>query len=53
MLSITPAVTRKPTFGLPYALNGSQECQSGCGSIATRQPAASSTRLMMARPKEG
>ena len=53
MLSITPAITRKPSLGRPKRLNSSQEWYSGWGSMATLYPACSSTREMMARPNEG
>ena len=44
---------KKPYFGRPKRMKSALECQSGCAKKATRYPACSSTRVMIAAPKDG
>jgi hypothetical protein len=53
MESMLPAVMPKNRLGLPSALKGSADCQSGCAMMPTRKPCASSNLPMMAMPKLG
>ena len=53
MESILPAETRKPSFGSPSAAMLAGSRQSGWAMMPTVKPLASSTREMIAVPKEG
>ena len=52
-VEIAPGDAEEQGLGLPSALKGSADCQSGCAMMPTRNPWASSSRPMIAMPKLG
>lgn len=53
MESMFPPLMKTPYRGRPISVKEESSRQLGWARIATRYPSASSTRLMMAVPKEG